>query len=367
MIPTTQTSPPTTPRSLTPPPRDRSIPMDTDDELSPPPRPDDLQESSIADADPVGVSATTTTGAITYTIAWDTSIRGKDKLFDSDGYAYTVKRSTARCITRRCTLRSKKINCTATVRQLDPLLWSALDDTSTSRVKVRRFLQQSHTKRNCRRMIDLFQSAGEIVGDLVAECVAATQPCPALERMAANVNYHQRRHRPQHPQDLAFPLYVAHIPDDFLRRDVKVDDARHLLFATSLQIDLLDKAKTCYVDATFYVVRQPFQQLFTINAFVRQDDCTKQLPLAMCVKSRRRKRDYVAIFREMAALLPHRRLQRMVLDFENATWRAARVVFPTLMFKGCAFHFTQVIWRRVQECGLQVAYGSDAHSNFFGE
>ena len=35
------------------------------------------------------------------------------------------------------------------------------------------------------------------------------------------------------------------------------------------------------------------------------------------------------------------------------------MVFPTLVLKGCAVHFSQAIWRRIQECGLQVAYGSD--------
>ena len=302
-------------------------------------------------------------GATTYKIVRDTSIRGKDKLFDSDGYAYTVKRRTARCITWRRTLRSKKVNCAATVRQVggtfvvvgprrhvhQPGLGAEIVATIAHQAK----LQAADRP---------FHSAGEIVGDLLTEFVDATQPCPAvpdLERMAANANSHRRRHQPQHPQDLAFPLNVAHIPDDFLRRDVKVDDARHLLFATNLQLDLLEKAKTWYVDATFYAVRQPFQQLFTINAFLRQDDCTKQLPLAMCIMSRRRKGVYVAIFREISALLPHRPIQRMVLDFENATWRAARVVFPTVVLKGCAVHFSQAIWRRSQECGLQVAYGSD--------
>ncbi|KAK2176483.1 hypothetical protein NP493_662g01126 [Ridgeia piscesae] len=105
--------------------------MDTGDELSPPPRPDDLQESSIADADPVDVSATSTTGATTYKIVRDTSIRGNDKLFDSDGYAYTVKRRIARCITWRCTLRSKTVNCAATVRQVGATF---VVGASTSRV-----------------------------------------------------------------------------------------------------------------------------------------------------------------------------------------------------------------------------------------
>ncbi|KAK2168929.1 hypothetical protein LSH36_13g15044 [Paralvinella palmiformis] len=79
--------------------------MDTDDCLSPPPR---SQRN-------VDVSASSTTGA-TYDIVSDTPIRGRDKLSDGVGYFYTVKRRTPRCTTWRCTLRSKTVNCAATVR-----------------------------------------------------------------------------------------------------------------------------------------------------------------------------------------------------------------------------------------------------------
>ena len=81
--------------------------------------------------------------------------------------------------------------------------------------------------------------------------------------------------------------------------------------------------------------------------------------MAICVMSRRRKKDYVAVFRELCVILPQRQVKRIVLDFEDATWRAVRIIFPTVQLKGCAFHFTQAIWRHIQEGGLQVAYIND--------
>ena len=274
----------------TPPSGDRSatpVPMDTDDvfvdlDFPAPPRPDDLQESSIADPNPVDVSARA--NVVNYKIVNETSIRGRDKLFDTVGYSYTVKRRTRQCSTTwRCTLRSKTVNCPANIRQEGVTFWpgprehvhqpSLGQDIVAAISHVSKKQADEHP----------FRSAREIVGDLVSEYGTDTQPCPALpalERIAANANYHRRRNRPQHPQDLAFQLNNNHIPDEFLRRDIHVDGARHLLFATDVQLDLLNKARTWYVDATFYVVRQPFYQLFTVNAFVRHDDCTKQLPLA---------------------------------------------------------------------------------------
>ena len=47
------------------------------------------------------------------------------------------------------------------------------------------------------------------------------------------------------------------------------------------------------------------------------------------------------------------------MDFEKAVWRAVQRVLPGVERKGCVFHFTQAIWRHIQECGLQKAYTND--------
>ena len=82
------------------------------------------------------------------------------------------------------------------------------------------------------------------------------------------------------------------LPADFLQEDIKVDDERHLLFATEQQLTLLAKSKRWYVDGTFKVVRDPFKQLFSIHSFLKQDDQTKQVPLAFVFMTRRRTKDY---------------------------------------------------------------------------
>jgi len=48
-----------------------------------------------------------------------------------------------------------------------------------------------------------------------------------------------------------------------------------------------------------------------------------------------------------------------VMDFEAAMWRAATAVFTQTRLFGCNFHWTQAVWRLVQELGLQVAYRDD--------
>lgn len=45
-------------------------------------------------------------------------------------------------------------------------------------------------------------------------------------------------------------------------------DKDTLLVYSDNQLELLSKAKTWYMDSTFHVVKKPWTQLFSINAFI---------------------------------------------------------------------------------------------------
>lgn len=92
------------------------------------------------------------------------------------------------------------------------------------------------------------------------------------------MNRLRQKDRPLEPNSLDFELADDYIPKQFLQVDIMLDDARHLVFATSEQLSLLKKARTWYMDATFRVVRKPFQQHFGIHAFVKgQEGNIKQV------------------------------------------------------------------------------------------
>ena len=91
---------------------------------------------------------------------------------------------------------------------------------------------------------------------------------------------------------ISLQLDKQFIPADFLVDDISVEGERHLVFATTKQLELLAKAKVWYCDGTFKILKDPFKQLFSIHSFLRVGEETKQIPLAYALMTRRRKTDY---------------------------------------------------------------------------
>ena len=110
--------------------------------------------------------------------------------------------------------------------------------------------------------------------------------------MARAANRLCQQLRPEDPKDLNFKLRDDCLPTDFLQADIRVKNRWHLVFATHQQLEQLSKAKLWYADGTFKLVRHPFAQLLTINAFVRAGEYAKQVPLAFVLMSGRKANDY---------------------------------------------------------------------------
>ena len=114
------------------------------------------------------------------------------------------------------------------------------------------------------------------------------------------------------------------------------------------------------MDATFKVVKSPFTQLFSIHAFVKQDEDIRHLPLAYTLMSRKRRRDYKKVLQAILDLLPQEiAIEAAVAEFETALWQAMAKVVEDISIQGSVFHWTQAVWRKVQSIGLSTAHTSD--------
>ncbi|XP_067029488.1 uncharacterized protein [Acropora muricata] len=165
---------------------------------------------------------------------------------------------------------------------------------------------------------------------------------------------------PADPTSIDFDLREDVLPENFLRADITTRNGRHLIFASDEQLNTLREARTWYIDGTFKLVRRPFQQLLSVNAFVRKEECAKQVPLVFVLMSGRRKNDYKKVLKKIIEFLPGDTVavQKVVMDFEKALWAAVKSQMDVIVM-GCVFHWTQAIWRKVQDLGLTHAYTAD--------
>ena len=198
----------------------------------------------------------------------------------------------------------------------------------------------------------MFRPASAIVNEVLLDEQIDQNPCPSLpkpENMARAANRLRQQVRPEDPTDLEFEISEENIPTGFLKADICSRSKRHLVFVTNQQLQQLVQAKNWYVDGSLKLCRQPFSQLFTINAFVRSGEQAKQVPLLFVVMSGKRKRDYRAVLREVLSLVPSPlAVRKIMLDFESALWTVfSWELLPDVSLQGCLFHWTQALWRKV--------------------
>ncbi|XP_046339071.2 uncharacterized protein LOC124120313 [Haliotis rufescens] len=113
-----------------------------------------------------------------------------------------------------------------------------------------------------------------------------------------------------------------------------------------------------YCDGTFSSSPKLFDQVYTIHAEFQEH----MFPLVFCLLPNKAECTCVRAFeyiQEAAHNLGFDWTPRVFqLDFERAAHNAVQSVFATTHTRGCFFHFTQCMWRRVQKEGLATEYPS---------
>ena len=324
--------------------------------------PDVHEESSLVDEEPTHVEIGEARPILFQIVQSGSQKRGL-KLHDSRGFSYNVKNRGKETVMWQCVSRNKGKYCPATVKQ------KGEDYTLGARQHNHQATMGIHAVTTIRNQVkalakvNVYTSGTSIAQDLLRTGDIANCPAdiPTIINLGRQANYNRRIGRPKHPGDMHFNLNMDHVPDNFFLADVGVGRGenyrRHLMFATQDMLTLLSSAKRWYMDATFKLVRAPFTQLWSIHAFLRYDGNIKQVPLLFVMMTGKRAKDYQRVLEVLLEHLPTQpKLRQGVLDFEAAVWNAMRTVFPTVELLGCAFHWNQAIYRKVQDIGLSPAY-----------
>ena len=75
--------------------------------------------------------------------------------------------------------------------------------------------------------------------------------------------------------------------------------------------------------------------------------------------------DYQAVLEKLLSLVSLAKVKVCVLDFEPAAWKAVRNVLPQVLIRGCGFHWTQSVYKKIANLGLSGEYqGSGKTSKF---
>lgn len=128
-----------------------------------------------------------------------------------------------------------------------------------------------------------------------------------------------------------------------------------IILSTQDNLKLLSQASCWLMDGTFKVVPSIMRQLFTVHGKVQSEI----VPLV--IMSSKSKLAYDEFFYELCHICCEWQIdlspKRIISDFEVASVASAKFFFPSVDFKGCLFHFGQIIWRRVQHERLASKYG----------
>ena len=153
------------------------------------------------------------------------------------------------------------------------------------------------------------------------------------------------------------------INDDHCYNLISFLDNKILLFGTIEFLGKLCTADTVYMDGTFKSCPLPFKQIYTLHCFIMG----KMFPIAYGLLPDKTKQTYVRLLNLVKQIALDHQLnfqpQTFQIDFELGMLAAIQEQFPTSRVRGCYFHYTQCIWRKVQELGLVKYYKKDKDIN----
>lgn len=82
----------------------------------------------------------------------------------------------------------------------------------------------------------------------------------------------------------------------------------------------------------------------------------KMVPLVFALLPDKQNTTYVEFIQAVKTNAPAWNPGVVQIDFEQAAKNAFEEVFPDVLVKGCLFHFTQALWRKIQALEMTTVY-----------
>ena len=280
------------------------------------------------------------------------------------GYQYVMRKDrlgkngerTWRCREQR------KYRCSASIKTLNGQILEGQGQVIHSHVgdpiltKVREV--QSVIRNKASTSHDTTRSV--LAENLVGQNQDILQWLPKRTSLEDNIRSKRRAGNPidPNPQDLGFEIPEKY--QDIVLHDTGVDDPERILVLGSRELlQVLENEDVWLGDGTFAVVPTVFFQLYTIHVKVGNN----YPPCVYFLLPNIMQNTYVRMLDILKTLLPSANPGVILADFENAAQNAFRLAFPNATMKGCLFHLSQSVMRKVGELGLKVNFESDPDFN----
>lgn len=111
------------------------------------------------------------------------------------------------------------------------------------------------------------------------------------------------------------------------------------------------KEVTLLMDGTFRAVPRhlKFRQLYIINVVIKN----RCYPLAYILMEKKDYHSYMLVLNKLKLMIPSMNVVNCMTDYESATRKAMKEVFPTSLISGCFFHYVQAIQKASKRFGLR--------------
>ena len=123
----------------------------------------------------------------------------------------------------------------------------------------------------------------------------------------------------------------------------------------------MQKAEEYHLDGTFKNAPKQSYQILTVHAVI--DKIT--FVCAYIFSVNKNTQTYVIALEQLRNMVFPKNLKKVMVDFESALMKSAISVFPGITLKGCWFHFTQAIRKKICLLGLKANYSNDYMFRFW--
>ncbi|CAF3408245.1 unnamed protein product [Rotaria socialis] len=124
------------------------------------------------------------------------------------------------------------------------------------------------------------------------------------------------------------------------------------MFGSQWSLRFLSSCTQVHADGTFSTRPLIFAQVYIVFGFAQG----YMIPCIYCLTTKFDKILYTKIVNHIIILCAKDNLnfspQRFTSDFELAAIQVCKSTFPTVQISACFFHYSQSIWRKLQELGL---------------